>query len=452
MPPRKRARGAYAPAAAAPRVTIKGEIITGHHWLAKLSVFRQQGTHTDVTVCTNGKDFAAHRAVLAACSDYLAALFAAGMRDSQSQVVSVDDVPAHIFEAILSFVYDGSCDVEESALTAVLEASARLQILALQEAALQAVLPRLNAETALQFWTTGDQLTLPALVEAASKVAVTSFEALAASGALLHASHAQWRTLLCADGLAVRREESVFLAVQRWHEETKPTPSESSLLELLRLVRFGCMASDFFQQSVRPWPPMASAAAKEVLLDAMAPFCVGGTPPKPRRSHTMIEWQVFHSNARLTTYADGKTVFQRSEDIAWDVALGKLPITEGRHEWIIQLPFEDLGDHVHVGVALASCDKREFGSSGDIWTVKVFDFTLNEVLNENPHWQDDGEEVDYDALPGSTVRVLLDMDARTLSFARNGDELKVAYIDLPAELHPCIQSGDTTTVSILSAA
>ena len=50
---------------------------------------------------------------------------------------------------------------------------------------------------------------------------------------------------------------------------------------MLRLVRFAVMAEGFLRETVRAWPAMSSAEAKDMLLDAMLP-AVGVTKPVPR--------------------------------------------------------------------------------------------------------------------------------------------------------------------------
>ena len=138
------ASGSASPASgsASPLVTLNDESSLG----AKLSAFRKAGTLTDVTICAGGERFPAHRNVLAASSDYLAALFASGMRDSESDV-ALQDVPANIFSALLDFVYEGTCVLAEPLLPNLLVAAAMLQVLPLQEAVLEVLKGQVGAAT-----------------------------------------------------------------------------------------------------------------------------------------------------------------------------------------------------------------------------------------------------------------------------------------------------------------
>ena len=118
MPPasRKRARSAASASSSSSsstRVTIVGEPPDALH--VKLSAMRASGKLCDVTVrAADGEEFAAHRLVLAASSDYLDALFSSGMADSDLDVVNLTDVPSAAFSAVLTFIYDSSVSVEVS--------------------------------------------------------------------------------------------------------------------------------------------------------------------------------------------------------------------------------------------------------------------------------------------------------------------------------------------------
>lgn len=414
MAPKRRRSEPSAPAAAH-RVRLAGEESA---LASKLSTFRKQGKLTDVTVRASGTDFAAHRNVLAAASSYFDARFGSGMRDSDDAVVVLDDVPSAVFECVLDFVYDGACEVEEGALPAVLEAAARLQVAALQEAAVAAASARLGASSALAMWGVGDRLTLPGLVEAAAKAAATNFDAIAAGEALLQASHAQLLALLQDEDLA-STEEIVFSAVSRWADHVRP--AEADLLALLQHVRFGCLPAAYLQSTVRAWPPMAGGPAKDILFDALTSLCPGGTPLKARKPPPgpAIEWQSFAPNLVITAGEEGETVLTRASAAAYDVALGSAALTAGRHEWLFSM--RKAGGK-YVGVALADCPKNGRASSS-IWCVRAASFagTTSPV----------------------TLRVVLDMDARTLSVARNGDELELTHTDLPASVHPFLCCGST---------
>ena len=195
----------------------------------------------------------------------------------------IDDVSAAIFSAVLDFIYEGHCEIDEGQLPALLAASARLQVLVLQQQAVEVAKARLqSAENQISFWAIGEALTLPDLAAAAATAAAGSFQAIATGDALAGASHSQLLTLLQDDELEVEREELVFEAVRRWHDATQP--GEAELVTLLRRVRFGLMPARYLNETVRAWPPMSAVWAQQLLLDALVSLSPGGTQPQRRRT------------------------------------------------------------------------------------------------------------------------------------------------------------------------
>jgi len=158
-----------------------------------------------------------------------------------------------------------------------------------------------------------------------------------------------------------------------------------------------------------------------ILFDALTSLCPGGTPLKARKPPPgpAIEWQSFAPNLVITAGEEGETVFTRASAAAYDVALGSAALTAGRHEWLFSMRKAGCK---YVGVALADCPKNGRASSS-IWCVRAASFA--------------------GITSPVTLRVVLDMDARTLSVARNGDELELTHTDLPASVHPFLCCGST---------
>ena len=435
MPPsRKRARGASSSDAShvpSALVAIADEPPNAH-W-AKLSQFRAAGKLVDVMVKAGGEDFPAHRTVLAASSDFMDALFSSGMRDADADVITLgDDVSAPIFSAILSFVYDGKCEVPEAQLPEMIAAASRLQILSLQEAAVATAKSILVPGNALSLWSVGESLQLPALVTAATEVAVKDFPKLD----MEVASPSQLSALLQADKLNVESEEAVFEGIVRWADATRP--AEADLMGVLRHVRFGLMKADFLGQTVRAWAPMKTLAGATLLIDAMTPCFSGGTPPTARKPmQVAIEWQVFDSNMTMTHRPDGVVVFSRANADSFDVALGP-ELTVGRHEWMVHC-----GHSEFVGVAAPTYSAFEgLEDWKEILAVSSLSLSLfGRTDGRDPEWTSPAVEQD-----GRRIRVFLDMEARTLSFARDEGPMRVGYRNLPDRVRPFLCSGNSGEV------
>ena len=120
----------YQSAGAAPKLTLCGGV--PHH--ASLVALWRDERLTDFAVSAEGVEFKAHRVALASCSGYFLNLFESGMRDAADATHALEGISPAVLKALLAFVYEGKCQIDEGQLTEVLEASARL-VLALVERA-----------------------------------------------------------------------------------------------------------------------------------------------------------------------------------------------------------------------------------------------------------------------------------------------------------------------------
>ena len=76
-----------------------------------LSILSQSGTG-DVEFFVGGKTVGSHKAILAARSDYFAAMFSSSWREtSQKSSISIPDVSYELFVAVLKFIYGASQDI-----------------------------------------------------------------------------------------------------------------------------------------------------------------------------------------------------------------------------------------------------------------------------------------------------------------------------------------------------
>ena len=211
MPPTKRARTAAASSSAssssqtpgaAPKLTLSGGV--PHH--PSLAGLWREDRLTDFAICAEGVEFKAHRVALASSSKYFLNLFESGMRDAADATHALEGIPAKALEALLAFIYEGKCEIDEGLLTEVLEASARLVVDALKEACAQAIGARLTPSNALNVWHLANTFTLPALEKAAVKAALRGFEELPPQ----LATSAEVLILVQDDGLCDESNDAIF--------------------------------------------------------------------------------------------------------------------------------------------------------------------------------------------------------------------------------------------------
>jgi hypothetical protein len=287
MAPKKRARTAAAsssassssqPAATAvPKLTLHGGV--PHHPL--LAGLWRDERLTDFAVSAEGVEFKAHRVALASSSKYFLNLFESGMRDAADATHALEGIRPTALEALLAFIYEGKCEIDEGQLTEVLEASARLVVDALKEACAGAIGARLAPSNALNVWRLADTFTLPALEKAAVEAALRGFEELPPQ----LATGAEVLALVQEDWLVAKSEEAVFKWCVRWWEAGERP--EAELLAVMKHVRFAAMAAGFLRETVGAWPALDSKDGKGMLFNAMVPTVDGkkvvprsGFPPR----------------------------------------------------------------------------------------------------------------------------------------------------------------------------
>ena len=245
----------------------------------------REGSLCDCEVSVDGRVFTAHRIVLAACSTFMRSAFTVGLAETATASVVLEEVESTVFEAVLEFVYAGTCTFDESLSLAVLQAASRLGIKLRETQVVAHITERIDPATCLEVWKAGDALSLPAVVEAAQKCAIEAFAEVAALDAWLGVPAPWLECLLASDELVADKEEQVFEALTRWHAAQRPPPSHEALDRLLALVRWPLMEQRFVAEHVNTSPMVIRGGALAVPVAMAFQAMAYGTRPKPRRGN-----------------------------------------------------------------------------------------------------------------------------------------------------------------------
>lgn len=100
----------------------------GSDVLCALNGQRQRGELCDVLLLCQGRDFPAHRSVLAACSLYFRQLFTSGPAAERLTVYQLDFVTAESLSALLDFAYTATLTLSAGNVGEILDASRLLDI------------------------------------------------------------------------------------------------------------------------------------------------------------------------------------------------------------------------------------------------------------------------------------------------------------------------------------
>ncbi|XP_027872639.1 kelch-like protein 32 isoform X2 [Xiphophorus couchianus] len=134
--------------------------------LSALNQQRKDGQLCDVTLVAGEQKFHAHKAVLAACSDYFRAMFSLCMVESEADEVTLQGVTSVGLKHALDFAYTGQILLEPAVIQDVLSAGSHLQLLELLSLCSNYLIQELNGVNYLELYRVADLFHLPALEEA----------------------------------------------------------------------------------------------------------------------------------------------------------------------------------------------------------------------------------------------------------------------------------------------
>ena len=338
MPPRKRARSAAKAPEAIALVLSGGEV-----WPAGMVLLRQQQILCDAELNVDGTEFHAHRCVLAVGSSFFKGLYAGSIPLAPSSTKDrferrIDQVSPLTFEAVLTWLYEGSCAlVTQDGLVPLLEAADLLGVLPLRDAVVAAIIERLTPDSCVGAWDLASRHSLPPLAHAARSVCLESFEALPASGTLGALSAACMGELLSDDALAVENEAVAFAAMKCWLAAQETEPAEAVVASLLRHIRFeqmdeagrSCIADAPLMQKLTLMKIMAKTAG------GVRPARTGGKPPSGVQlslpASFLDGWTSHYDQGydHATTRADllrvpssAKWIFVGARDLEGNIAIG----------------------------------------------------------------------------------------------------------------------------------
>ncbi|XP_041961785.1 LOW QUALITY PROTEIN: kelch-like protein 32 [Alosa sapidissima] len=134
--------------------------------LSALNQQRKDGLLCDVTLVAGEQKFHAHKAVLAACSDYFRAMFSLCMMESEADEVNLQGVTCVGLKHALDFAYTGQIVLEPGVIQDVLSAGSHLQLLELLSLCSHYLIQELSILNYLDLYRLADLFHLPALEEA----------------------------------------------------------------------------------------------------------------------------------------------------------------------------------------------------------------------------------------------------------------------------------------------
>ncbi|XP_061805392.1 kelch-like protein 32 [Nerophis lumbriciformis] len=208
--------------------------------LAALNQQRKDGLLCDVTLVAGEQKFHAHKAILAACSDYFRAMFSLCMVESAADEVTLQGVTRVGLKHALDFAYTGQIVLEPAVIQDVLSAGSHLQLLELLSICSHYLIQELSGVNYLELYRVADLFHLPALEEAVVDFLVGHLSELSRNRQeeALQLPYRLLKEVLKSDRLTSLSEEEIWKFVVLWLEhDCRYQYTE----DLLQHVRYGLM-------------------------------------------------------------------------------------------------------------------------------------------------------------------------------------------------------------------
>lgn len=216
--------------------------------LKRISRMRLRSVLTDVVLVVEGKEFPAHRNVLAANSDYFMAMFSGHMA-TPSDRVEVKEITAKAMEILLDFIYQGEILITEENVEDLFCGSCLLLLESVSQACCKFIQERITLSTCWGIRALSDKFNSNDLLNRVNTFIEENFMEAAKCDEFLMLPPSHLGDLLMDDEIVISREEDLYELLLKWvdHNRDERTKHFPSLLEKIRLPQVN---PDYFEEII----------------------------------------------------------------------------------------------------------------------------------------------------------------------------------------------------------
>ena len=249
--------------------------------LKKCENIRENGEFCDVELIVGHekRKITAHRLILAAASEFFAAMFAERrFLESNSREVQIDVEAVDIFEAIIRFCYTSKIQICDENVQQLLETANHFRVMDLAQSCCEYLVKEMEPDNCLGVFHLADHLGLNELAEITLEFVCDNFTGVAQSEEFFQLSVQGLTELLKSDNLVVRSETEVFLAVISWIQHD-PKNRRFDASDLLRHIRVTHLDPKFLLEQVAGLDLTAEAIVS--VSEVVTFMTEGGEAPLP---------------------------------------------------------------------------------------------------------------------------------------------------------------------------
>lgn len=203
--------------------------------MKSIAEMRRSSLLTDVNLLVEGRDFPAHKNVLAASCDYFKAMFSCPIGLNET-CISLEGLTAKAMDLILEFMYEGKIEIAEDNYEEILVASRMLLLESVTLACCKFIQDRINVNNCWGIRNIADKYSLNNLFAKAHTFIEDNFSEAKGSTEFLELPFELMKELLADDELNIREDE-LASAVLKWVEHDLKDRSKwlETLFKHLRL-------------------------------------------------------------------------------------------------------------------------------------------------------------------------------------------------------------------------
>ena len=267
----------------------------------RVDILRTNESFCDVTITVKGKEFKAHKVVLAAASPFFLALLTSGMQESNEQLIKIEleEATAPVMKDVLRYVYTGNLSITEERARNLIVTADYLLIPSLKTIAGNFLKDIVTIENCVSNYYFADKYQCVELKEKSCEVINLNFTVVMETEDFLKLDMKQVMEWVSSDDVVISAEEEVFNGIVKWVGYNK-SERERDFPELLHKVRLTSVSHDF----------LVNELMKEELITKNAEFCSYFAVNAMKLMLSAIDGKVDqHPRKCLETSTDGIFVF-----------------------------------------------------------------------------------------------------------------------------------------------
>ena len=183
--------------------------------IERLDTLRKNERFCDVTVAVKGKEFKAHKAVLAAASPFFLALLESDMKECNEQLIRIEleEATASIMEDVLKYVYTGNVSVTEDSGHNLIATADYLLLPGLKTASCDFLKENVSIENCVFNYYFADKYQCVELKEESCEEINSNFRVVMETEDFLNLDMKQVMEWVSSDDVTVSAEKDVFKGI-----------------------------------------------------------------------------------------------------------------------------------------------------------------------------------------------------------------------------------------------